>query len=125
VTRFLEARARRRAVRRNPGFNYGAERSLREHASDWRYRVYFQRLDEEMHLKTVEQRLLDTLIDFLDEHQIDTSALKERETTILNNGVMVSGGTLRADTLAVGDKAHASSSTRHRAKLGAKARQAA
>jgi hypothetical protein len=122
---FFDRMTRGRAIRHNPGFNYGAEKSLREHAADQRYRVYFQRLDEEMHLKIVEQRLLDALIDFLDEHQIDTSSLKERETTILNNGVMSSGGSLRADTLAVGDKAQASSGRLQRAMRGGKAKKAA
>jgi hypothetical protein len=71
------------------------------------YRRYFQRLDREMYVKTLEQRLLDAIIQFLDEHNVDVSDLVERQTTILNNGVMLSGGTIQAESLAVGTGARA------------------
>jgi hypothetical protein len=120
-----EVGANVRAVERNPGYNYGAKVSLRESAADQRYRVYFQRLDKDMHLKMVEKRLLDALVEFLDEHGIDTSGLKERETTILNNGVMISGGSLQAENLAVGDKAQAVAGRFQRAAQGSEGKKAA
>jgi NAD-dependent DNA ligase len=45
---------------------------------------------------------------FLDDHGIDTSDIKDRGTQILNNGVIVSGGTVTAEGLAVGANAKAS-----------------
>jgi hypothetical protein len=42
---------------------------------------------------------------FLDAHGIDTSDLEERQTAVLNNGVIVTGGELRAQSLAVGQQA--------------------
>jgi hypothetical protein len=90
----------------NPGFDYGAESSLREIACEgYRYRRYGQRLDAEMHLKLLDQTLLNEVIEFLDEHNVDTSDLRERGNTILNSGVIVSGGVLQAESLAVGQGA--------------------
>lgn len=72
------------------------------------YRRYFQKLDKEMHLKILERQILDTIVRFLDARNIDTSDLKERQTTILNNGLVVSGsGSIQAESLAVGPQAQA------------------
>jgi hypothetical protein len=90
----------------NPGFDYGAERSLREIACEqYLYRRYGQRADAEMHLKLLDQTLLNKVIEFLDEHNVDTSDLKERGNTILNSGVILSGGVLQAESIAVGQGA--------------------
>lgn len=86
-------------------FDYGAKESVREFASGDEWRVYFQKLDKEMHHKMVQQQLLDCLVDFLDDHGIDTSEIKERTTHILNNGLIVSGGSVTAEGLAVGERA--------------------
>ena len=49
---------------------------------------------------------------FLDEHDIDTGDLVERQTTILNQGVLVTGrGTLTAQSVAAGSNARAQSGT--------------
>jgi hypothetical protein len=46
----------------------------------------------------VERQLLDSLVEFLDEHDVDTSEMRQRESTILNNGVMMTGGSFRPTT---------------------------
>jgi hypothetical protein len=107
LTRWQERRSMRRTIRANPSFDYGATTSIRQSGMSTSYRRYFQRLDREMYVKTLEQRLLDAIIQFLDEHNVDTSDLVERQTTILNNGVMLSGGTIQAESLAVGTGARA------------------
>ncbi|MEU1725962.1 hypothetical protein [Nonomuraea sp. NPDC005692] len=89
-------------------FDYGAFFSAREWASDERYQRYFQKLDSEMYTKVVEQRIFDALVHFLDERHIDTGELVQRQTTILNNGVMVTGnGSINAENVAGGSGAHA------------------
>lgn len=100
-----ERRGLRRQLRDDPFFDFGAAVSLRETASSNRFHRYFQRLDKEMYAKVLERRVFTLLVEFLDHHDIDTSELVERQSTILNNGVMVSGGTLQADSLAVGERA--------------------
>ncbi len=44
----------------------------------------------------LERSILDSTIDFLEAKNVDTSDLKERKTTILNSGVIVSGGSIEA-----------------------------
>jgi hypothetical protein len=72
-----------------PAFDYGAFTSLREYASDWLnlYHLFFQKLDEQMYLKVVEKQILQTISEFLEAHNIDTSELSQREQTILNSNV--------------------------------------
>jgi hypothetical protein len=66
-------------------FNYGAPLSLRQAASDNLYYRYFQKIDVEMYNKMVTRRVLDSLIEFLDEHDIDTSDLRQQDISI-NSG---------------------------------------
>jgi len=105
---FIKRRERRkneRLIKGNPTFNYGAITSIRELAASPNYRRYFQKLDKEMYLKVIERQILDRIVDFLDSKNIDTSDLKERQTAILNNGVIVSGGSVKAQSLSVGEQA--------------------
>ena len=94
-----------KAIRDNPLFNYGALTSIRQLGMENWFRVYFQRLDRDMHMKTVEQCLIDAIVDCLEEHDIDTSDIRERRTAILNNGVMISGGVVTAESIAAGSGA--------------------
>lgn len=84
------------------GPSLGATTSLRELAQSRQYRRYFQQLDQEMTSKIVERQLLDTITEFLRDRNIDTFEVEERQTAILNNGLIVSGGTVNAESLAVG-----------------------
>jgi hypothetical protein len=99
-------------IREVPMYDYGIKTSIREMVSSNKYDQFFQKLDTEMYLKVVERQILDSLIDFLKSHNIDTSELKEREASILNHGLIMYGGSIRAETLAIGKKASAKSTTR-------------
>lgn len=105
LTRWNQRRANRRIIRENPTFDYGAVTSIRELASSNEYRHYFQKLDREMFLKILERQILDSITNFLDVHNIDTSDLRAREDVILNNGVIVTGGSVAAQNLTVGERA--------------------
>jgi hypothetical protein len=96
-----------RQIMGNPAFDYGAASSLREVASSTGYRRHFQRLDKEMYVKIIEGELLESIITFLDDKNVDTTDLKQRQETILNNGVIVSGGSFHAENVAVGERAKA------------------
>ncbi len=97
----------KRIIRETPNFNYGAINSVRELASSSEYNQYFQKLDKEMYLKIIQRQLIDSLVEFLEIKNIDISELKERRTAIFNNGVIVSGGSIKATNLSVGEKAKA------------------
>ncbi|MBZ5681003.1 MAG: hypothetical protein LAO24_12940 [Acidobacteriia bacterium] len=110
-----EERRLRRTVRNNRSFNYGAASSLREDTASGFYRRYFQKLDSELYKKVLERQIFDTIIRFLDLRNIETADLKERQTTVLNSGVIVSGsGTIQAETLAVGSHSTAVSEKQER-----------
>jgi hypothetical protein len=100
-------RSERARIRRSPTFDFGATTSVRELAQAKEFRRYFQQVDREMYVKVVERQIFDNLVEFLREHDIDTGDLEEREAAVLNNGVIVSGGSLKADNLAVGTNARA------------------
>ena len=112
IVRWQHGRAERSEIRNNRRFNYGATSSIRDLAGSMQYRDFFQRLDKEMTLKLVEKEILDATIDFLDAHDIDTSELRERQSMILNNGVIMSGGTVQAETIAMGGRARAANFVR-------------
>jgi hypothetical protein len=103
VGRWWERRTRRRLARQSPTFDHGAATTIRERAMSREYRHYFQKLDREMYVKLVEQQILDAIITFLDSRRVDTKELRQRQTTIQNSGVIVSGGgSIQAQSFAVG-----------------------
>jgi hypothetical protein len=71
------------------------------------YANYFQLMDSELYEKSLNRCIFDSVIDFLEAHGIDVSALKETRTTIINSGILVKGGDVKADVLAVGERATA------------------
>lgn len=97
-----ERRTMRRRARQSPTFDYGAVTTVRQRWMSRNPRHYFQLLDRIMYVKLVEQQIFDAIITFLEGRDIDTSELRKRQTTVLNNGVIVSGGQINAQSLAVG-----------------------
>ena len=102
-------RQRQRLIEGNPLYNYGSGSSLRASLASGGYMHYFQHVDGDLYGKTLDREILDCLVGFLDDHNIDTSDLRERQSTILNSGIMVQGGNVQAESLAVGHGARATS----------------
>lgn len=98
-------RQEEKRILEDPSFDYGAAQSLRQWASPNQYRRYFQKLDKEMYLKVLEKTILGSVLRFLEEHGVDISELEQRQAMILNNGVIVSGGVMSTENLAVGEGA--------------------
>jgi hypothetical protein len=88
-------------------FNFGALTSVRELAQSGHYRKYFQQVDQDLNTKLISRQLLDTIMDFLDAHDIDTSQFEEQRATILNQGLLISGGQFSAGSVAVGEHSRA------------------
>jgi Inner membrane component of T3SS, cytoplasmic domain len=107
LQRASEHAAIKRAIGENPSFDYGANSSIRIHASSTEYRRFFQKLDREMYVKIIERQILESIIDFLDRKNIDTTDLKEQRAMILNTGVIVTGGSVTAENIAAGEQARA------------------
>jgi hypothetical protein len=101
-----------REIKHERTFNHGAAYSPRQAVADTNFQRYLQQLDFDQYVKIVQDSVFESMVDFLDEHGIDTSRLVERQTTIQNNGVFVSGSaTVNATNIAAGKKAEAKSST--------------
>jgi hypothetical protein len=97
-------RSRRRRVVSAGIYNYGA-RSVRAQHSGQLFSHYFQRSDSDLFAKATDTQLINCVIDFLEEHNVDVSDLRTRRVTILNNGVIVERGDVNAESLAVGEGA--------------------
>lgn len=91
-----------RVARNNPAFDYGAATSLRYRASDDDYHLFFQKLDKEMYRKTIQKQMLETIYNFLCDHQIDTSDFNRQQQTILNSGTIVSGREVNIGAMSTG-----------------------
>jgi hypothetical protein len=98
-------REQRKAIEDQTQYDFGAATTVRELATSGSYRRYFQKLDKEMYAKLTQRTVLDGLCDFLEQHGIETSDLRDRQATIYNSGVMVSGGTVNAENMTVGARA--------------------
>ena len=90
IFRELTAGSRRKKKQRRveETHDYGALVSARELAADTRWQRYFQKFDDERFVKVIEQRIFRSLVEFLKEHNIDTSSMESRVETLINNGVM-------------------------------------
>ncbi|WP_017599859.1 hypothetical protein [Nocardiopsis lucentensis] len=63
-----------------------------EHAQEWR-RVRFDQAKVLSHMKTVEERLLNTISDFLHEHDVDNSEFDKRAKKLVQNSFNIGSNT--------------------------------
>src|SRR6201999_1303333 len=61
IQRWFASRRARKTIAQNPAFNFGATTSVRQLGSENRFRIYFQQLDRDMHLKTLEICIIDAI----------------------------------------------------------------
>ena len=95
------AKAARRAAR-DPGHDYGAPVSLRREAANLAATSFFLTMDRRMTEIAFTGRITRTFIDHLDALGIDTSELREQRTTVLNQGIIVKGGEIKAENIQAG-----------------------
>jgi hypothetical protein len=69
----------------------GARISVRELGSMVRPRTYIQRLDAAKYTQIVERLVIETVLDYLDSHDVDTAAYRARAEAIYNSGIIVGG----------------------------------
>jgi hypothetical protein len=74
--------------------DYGAETSVRHLAADEAFHNYFQELDHFRHRHIIELHTLTAILDFLESKHIDTGEFRARQTTILNSGIFMPGGSI-------------------------------
>jgi hypothetical protein len=89
-------------IKNDRRYNFGWPVSLRETWSSGAYERYFQMIDNDFQTKMIKETLLNSLIESLEARNICTKTLNEASTTIFNHGVMMTGGSLNARSMAVG-----------------------
>jgi hypothetical protein len=94
-------RKERQLIADNCRFDYGAAASIRELAMAGRVGRYFTVVDEGMFYRVVRSQLLGALVEFLQDHDVDTGAVVQYQTQINNSGVLVNG---TANGVQVGDQ---------------------
>ena len=90
---------------RDVRYNYGNVNSLRESWSKLNFHRFFQMLDKDLNYKISQHIIINSISDYLESKGISTEDIKERQTTILNSGVLITGGKVKADNMAVGSGA--------------------
>lgn len=97
-----EKKSIEKQIKENPLFDYGETTTLREDVADTSLQTFYNSMDDEHLSKQVEKAFFSNLIQFLDSKNIDTSELSQQEATIINHGLIMSGGEVKADNIAVG-----------------------
>ncbi len=93
----------KKEIRDNHNYNYGWASSLREQWSiGSQYERYFQMMDKEFHIKAMKDALLSSLLQSLEKRNISVEDFKEASTRIFNEGIIVTGGSVSADSVAAG-----------------------
>ncbi|MFJ8695680.1 hypothetical protein [Streptomyces roseolilacinus] len=101
-------RSELRAAREDPAFDRGARLSIREDAQGPEYFHHFQPVDARRTLDALDRHALAAVRDFLDEHGVDTTDFRAQSQTILNHGILQTGGVSVVGNQAIGTGAQAS-----------------
>lgn len=91
---------------KNTNYNYGHTSSIRESFAKPNYHRYFQMLDKDQVHKTLQSVVITAIVDHLEAHGISTEDIKQRQEMILNSGVIVNGGTINTENMAIGNNAN-------------------
>jgi hypothetical protein len=93
-------------------FDYGSERSIREDAIGSERLHYFLAQDELTFILLAEHTMLRALGNFLDDHKIDMTQFEAQEKTLISNFSKYNINEVKAQNVAVGDKARVNGSNK-------------
>jgi hypothetical protein len=82
--------------------DYGAPRALRTTLANYNDMSFFQLMDRNFYELALTGKILRSFTDYLDIHGVDTSGIVDQQSIILNHGIIVQGGGVSANNLAVG-----------------------
>ena len=83
-------------------YNYGWKNSLREQWASDSYERYFQMMDRNFSQKTLTSEFLSCLQEHLKSCNVSVAQFQKASTKIINEGILISGGEVKADSLAIG-----------------------
>lgn len=97
------------SLKDNPIYNYGADDSIRREMMDEKFDHYSQKADLDFAVKAFDQTIVELIYRYMEERGVDVSDLRNKVMTIYNSGIMVQGGDVTAQAMAVGQGASAQS----------------
>ncbi|MNC13352.1 hypothetical protein D3C75_610970 [compost metagenome] len=91
-------------ISKNQRFDYGAYESIREMAASDELQNFFQKSDLEMYKKQIERCFTDSVMEYLEGQNVDISEFIKRKETVINQGIMINGGSFSAENVSVGNQ---------------------
>lgn len=91
-----------RAIQAREKYNYGITKTFRESVAAPFYQDYYGVQDLTMYWRSIEESVLHGVVELLEHHGVDVSQFKEQATTVINSGIMVSGGEFTATQVTAG-----------------------
>ncbi|TRW14268.1 Sec-independent protein translocase family protein [Glacieibacterium frigidum] len=105
-----DERRERREVIASPAYNYGATWSLRQHISANTYPNWFQKIDAAQHFRIIEEQIFAALVDLLESHGIDSTAISAQANVLQTTNISVTAArdvTLQGVAIGAGAQAGA------------------
>jgi hypothetical protein len=78
----------------------GARISVRQLGAASTAHTYIQQLDAAKYTRIIERLVTDTVLDFLADKGVDTTAYQNSALAVINSGVVISGGTVNGPVVA-------------------------
>jgi hypothetical protein len=100
-----------KSLETSPVFNYGADESTRRNMMDEKFEHFSQKADLDFAIKAFDQTIVELIYRYMQSHGVDVSDLRNKVMTIYNSGIMVQGGDVTAQAMAVGQGATAQANT--------------
>jgi hypothetical protein len=91
-----------RAIQAREKYNYGVTTTFRESVAAPFYQDYYGVQDLTMYWRSIEEAVLNGVVELLESKGVDVSQFKEQATTVINSGIMVSGGQFTATQVSAG-----------------------
>lgn len=111
ISGWLDDNKQSREANWNEEYNYGHTQTFRESIAAKHYESYYGVQDLTLYWKAIENAILDSTIKLLKQNGVDTSQFEQASSTIVNSGIMVSGGNFSANQVAAGQGATVSNTT--------------
>jgi hypothetical protein len=91
-----------KSLETSPVFNYGSDESTRRTMMDEKFDHFSQKADLDFAIKAFDQTIVELICRYMESHGVDVSDLRNKVMTIYNSGIMVQGGDVTAQAMAVG-----------------------
>jgi hypothetical protein len=96
-----------KSLETSPIYNYGSDESTRREMMDEKFDHFSQKADLDFAVKAFDQTIAELIYRYMEDHGVDVSDLRNKVLAIYNSGIIVQGGDVTAQAMAVGQGAAA------------------